>query len=74
LASLFSDRLLEAAGLGDDKRGPLFRPALRKTGTLNAKRLSRVDAWRMVKKRALEAEIVNVVVASAVKTYAASLF
>ena len=53
----YLDAYLEAAGLGDDKRGPLFRPALRKTGTLSAKRLSRVDAWRMVKKRALEAGI-----------------
>ena len=53
----FLDDYLDAAGLRDDKRGPLFRPALKKTGTLSEKRFSRVDAWRMVQKRALEAGI-----------------
>ncbi|HVP57390.1 MAG TPA: tyrosine-type recombinase/integrase, partial [bacterium] len=53
----YLDAYLDAAGLRDDKRGPLFRPALRKTGTLSKKRLNRVDAWRMIQKRALEAGI-----------------
>jgi site-specific recombinase XerD len=53
----FLDAYLDAAGLREDKRGPLFRPALRTTGKLSEKRLNRVDAWRVVQKRALTAGV-----------------
>jgi integrase len=38
---------------GDDK-SPLFRSAVRRTGTLAATAMHRVDAWRMVQRRAAE--------------------
>jgi integrase/recombinase XerD len=53
----FLDEYITAAGIKDDKRGPLFRSALGKTRKLSEKPLSRVDAWYMVRRRAKDAGI-----------------
>ncbi|MBK1725089.1 integrase [Thiocystis violacea] len=43
---------IEAAGIGEDTSGPLFRTVDRTTKTLGATRLDRQRAWAMVKRRA----------------------
>jgi integrase len=48
---------IEAAGIGEDAGGPLFRTVDRKTKTLGSTRLDRQRAWAMVKRRAREAGI-----------------
>jgi site-specific recombinase XerD len=48
---------LEAAGIAEDKEGPLFRSVDRKTKTLGPGRLDRQRAWAMVKRRARQAGI-----------------
>ncbi len=48
---------IEAAGIGEDKDGPLFRTVDRKTKALGARRLDRQRAWAMVKRRAQQAGI-----------------
>ncbi len=53
----FLDEYIAAAGIKDDKRGPLFRSALGRTGKLSDKPMSRVDAWYMVRRRAKDAGI-----------------
>jgi integrase/recombinase XerD len=59
----FLDEYLTAAGIAEDKKGPLFRAAPRRTRTLTDRPMSRVDAWYMVRRRAkdtgLEAAIGN---------------
>jgi site-specific recombinase XerC len=51
----YLDAYIEAAGIREDKKGPLFRSANRRTGTLTGNRMHRVDAWRMVQRRAAAA-------------------
>src|SRR5262245_26414693 len=41
------DAYLEAAGIRDEKRAPLFRTAAGKSGRLTGRRMSTVDAYRM---------------------------
>jgi integrase/recombinase XerD len=53
----FLDEYITAAGIKDDKRGPLFRSALGKTRKLSEKPMSRVDAWYMVRRRAKDAGV-----------------
>jgi len=48
---------IEAAGIGEDRDGPLFRAADRKTRTLSSRRLDRHRTWGMVKRRAAKAGI-----------------
>jgi integrase len=48
----YLDAYLDKADIRDDKRSPLFRSARGRTGLLSAKRMNRVDAWRMVQRRA----------------------
>jgi site-specific recombinase XerD len=48
---------LSAAKIGGDKKGPLFRTAIGKTGELTEKPLAQVDVYRMIKRRAKEAGI-----------------
>jgi integrase len=45
---------IEAAGIRDGGKTPLFRSAAGRTGTLTAKAMNRVDAWRMIQRRAAE--------------------
>jgi integrase len=55
------DRYLEeyirAAGIGDDRKGPLFRTTRGRSGELTANSLLQSDVWRMIRRRALAAEI-----------------
>ena len=51
----YLDAYLDAAGLWDDKRGPLFRTALGTAKRLTANRLTRRDVYKMVKRRARDA-------------------
>jgi integrase len=43
---------IKAAGIGDGGKSPLFRLAIGRTGTLAATAMNRVDAWRMIQRRA----------------------
>jgi hypothetical protein len=48
----FLDEYLRAAGIAGDERSPLFRSAVRRTGALAVTAMHRVDAWRMIQRRA----------------------
>ena len=52
-AEEYLDSYIAMAGIADDRKGPLFRSALGKSGTLIILRMSRTDVFRMVKRRAL---------------------
>ena len=54
----YLDAYIEAAGIRDDKKGPLFRSAHGRTGMLTGNRMHRVDAWRMVQRRAAAAGLI----------------
>ncbi|MFO0941564.1 MAG: tyrosine-type recombinase/integrase [Pirellulales bacterium] len=56
-AEEYLDAYLEASGHGEIQDTPLFRSASGKTGNLTLSQLSRHDALRMVKRRALEAGV-----------------
>jgi integrase/recombinase XerD len=51
----FLDAYIAAAGIADDKKSPLFRAAIGRTGKLSDRPMSRVDAWYMVRRRAQDA-------------------
>jgi site-specific recombinase XerD len=51
----YLDEYLLVAGIRDDGKGPLFRSAIRRTGVLTMTPMNRVDAYRMVRRRAAEA-------------------
>jgi site-specific recombinase XerD len=51
----FIDGYLAAAGIREDGKTPLFRSAIGKTGVLSDKPMNRIDAYRMVRRRAAEA-------------------
>ena len=51
----FLDEYLEAAGICDASKTPLFRAALGRAGTLSLRGMNRIDAYRMVQRRALKA-------------------
>ncbi len=53
----YLDAYIEAAGIGNDRKGPLFRSAIGKTKKLSASSLSRSDVWHMVRRRAADAGI-----------------
>jgi hypothetical protein len=46
-------------GIGEDKKGPLFRTAIRRTGVLSTRPLPRVNAYHLIQRRAKEAGIQN---------------
>jgi len=48
---------IEASGIADDKKGPLFRTAIRKTKVLTRKHMAQADVYRMIKRRAKDAGI-----------------
>ena len=48
----YLDAYIEAAGIRDGGKAPIFRSAAGRTGTLTEKPMNRVDAWRMVQRRA----------------------
>ena len=49
----------DAIGIVNEKGTPLFRSAMRRTGRLTARRMHRIDAFRMVKRRARAAGILS---------------
>jgi site-specific recombinase XerD len=51
----FIDEYMAAAGIREDGKTPLFRSAIGKTGALTDKPMNRIDAYRMVRRRAAEA-------------------
>src|ERR1700675_192441 len=51
----YIDEYVLAAGIRDDSKGPLFRSAIGKTGVLTGTPMNRVDAYRMIRRRAAEA-------------------
>jgi site-specific recombinase XerD len=53
----YLDAYIEAAGIADDTKGPLFRSAIGKTKKLTKKPISEADAFHMVRRRAKEAGI-----------------
>ncbi len=50
-AEAYLDAYLQAAGIAGELKTPLFRSAVGRTGVLAANRMSRKDAWHMVKRR-----------------------
>jgi integrase/recombinase XerD len=50
----YLDSYIEAAGIRDGGKAPLFRSAAGRTGTLTEKSMNRVDAWRMIQRRAAD--------------------
>jgi site-specific recombinase XerD len=50
----YLDAYIEAAGIRDCGKVPLFRSAVGRTGTLTEKPMNRVDAWRMIQRRATD--------------------
>jgi site-specific recombinase XerD len=50
----YLDADIEAAGIRDAGKIPLFRSAVGRTGTLTEKPMNRVDAWRMIQRRATD--------------------
>jgi len=53
----FLDAYTKAAGIRSDRKGPLFRAAIGKTGQLSERPISRGDVWRLVRRRAADAGI-----------------
>jgi integrase/recombinase XerD len=51
----YLDAYIAAADIAKDKKGPLFRAAIGRTGKLSDRPMSRVDAWYMVRRRANDA-------------------
>ena len=51
----FLDDYLDAAGIRDGGKSPLFRSALGRTGILTDRPLHRIDAYQMVRRRTAEA-------------------
>jgi site-specific recombinase XerD len=53
----YLDAYIEAAGLWEDKKGPLFRATNGKTGVLSTRPLDREDAFHMIRRRARQAGV-----------------
>ena len=50
----YLDAYIEAAGIRDGGKAPLFRSAVGRTGTLTDKPMNRIDAYRMIQRRAAD--------------------
>jgi len=53
----FLDEYLDAAGIRDRGKTPLFRSALGRTGFLTDRPMHRIDAYQMVRRRTAEADL-----------------
>jgi len=53
----YLDTYIRAAGIGEDKKGPLFRSAVGRTGQLTNLPLARANAFHMIQRRAKAAEL-----------------
>jgi integrase/recombinase XerD len=58
-AESYLDEYIALAGIALERKGPLFRTAVGKSGVLTQQRMSRTDILRMVKRRALAAGIAS---------------
>jgi integrase len=58
-AEEYVDAYLDAAGLRDQKNGPIFRAAIGKTKQLGTRRMTRHAALKMIQRRARGAEILT---------------
>jgi site-specific recombinase XerD len=47
----YLDAYIDAAGIREEKKTPLFRSAAGRTGALTATAMNRIDAWRMIQRR-----------------------
>lgn len=56
-AEEYIDAYIEAAGMGEEKRAPLWRKGLKNTGKLQDKALTRFDVFSMIQRRAKAAGI-----------------
>jgi integrase/recombinase XerD len=55
LAEEYLDAYLEASGIAGEKNKPLFRTTRARTRKLTSNGLNRVETWKMIKRRAIEA-------------------
>ena len=53
----YLDTYMEAAGIEEEKKGPLFRSAAGRSQKLTVEPLDRVAVWRMIRRRAKDAGI-----------------
>jgi site-specific recombinase XerD len=53
----YLDGYIRTAGIGEDKKGALFRSAIRRTGQLSDRPLARANAFHMVQRRAKAAGV-----------------
>ncbi len=53
----YLDEYIRVAGIGDDRKGPLFRTTRGRSGELTGNAMLQPDVWRMIRKRALAAGI-----------------
>ena len=53
----YLDEYISAAGLRDAAKSPLFRTAIGRTGELSTEQMHRVDAYRMIRRRATTAGV-----------------
>lgn len=53
----YLNEYIAAAGIAADKKGPLFRAAIGRTGKLSDRPMSRVDAWYTVRRCATDAGV-----------------
>jgi site-specific recombinase XerD len=53
----YLDAYLAAADIREDRKGPIFRVAIGRTGKLSDRPLSRTDVWYMVRRRAAAAHL-----------------
>jgi integrase/recombinase XerD len=53
----YLDAYIKAAGIAEDKKGSLFRAAVKRTGVLSDRPLPRANAFHMIQRRAKEAGI-----------------
>lgn len=56
-AEQYLDEYIEAAGIEKEPKGPLFRTAQKKIRALTEKPMTRVDAYKMIRRRARDAGI-----------------
>ena len=57
----YLDAYIEAARIGADRKGMLFRSAIGKTKELASSAMSRGDVWAMVRRRAADASIGTII-------------
>ena len=54
---LYLEEYVTAAGIGQDRKGPLFRTTRGRTGELTGNAMTQPDVWRMIRRRAAQAGI-----------------